>query len=119
MVRRVGVFSWLCVGFLIAVSAFAVLMALGEGGLGLALVMLAVAVRVDMLLENLLQPVRFGDSHNVAPLPILLATTRGGMLAGMIGLVFTAPLLAIVLDARREPKKAGFVDETNAADAGS
>jgi len=100
-------------------GAFAVLMALGEGGVGLALVMLAVAVGVNMVLENLLQPVLLGDSLNIAPLPILLATTLGGMLAGMIGLVLAAPLLAIALDARRELKKSGFFDEPDAADAGT
>ena len=96
-------------------GAFAVLMALGEGGLGLALVMLAVAIGVNLILENLLQPVLLGDSLNVAPLPILLATTLGGMVAGMIGLVLAAPLLAIAMDARRELKKSGFFDEPDAA----
>ena len=96
-------------------GAFAVLMALGEGGLGLALVMLAVAIGVNLILENLLQPVLLGDSLNVAPLPILLATTLGGMVAGMIGLVLAAPLLAIAMDARRELKQSGFFDEPDAA----
>ena len=98
-------------------GAFAVLMALGEGGLGLALVMLAVAVGVNLILENLLRPVLLGDSLNVAPLPILLATTLGGMVAGMVGLVLAAPLLAIARDARRELKKSGFFDEPDAAEA--
>lgn len=92
-------------------GAFAVLMGLGEGGVGLALVMLVVAVGVNLILENLLQPVLLGDSLNVAPLPILLATTLGGMLAGMVGLVLAAPLLAIALDVRRELRKSGFFDE--------
>ena len=56
-----------------------------------------------------------GDSLNLAPLPILLATTLGGMMAGMIGLVLAAPLLAIALDARRELNKAGFFDTGDAA----
>jgi len=96
-------------------GAFAVLMALGDGGLTLAIVMLVVAVGVNLILENLLQPVLLGDSLNVAPLPILLATTLGGMVAGMIGLVLAAPLLAIAMDTRRELKKSGFFDEPDAA----
>ena len=80
-----------------------------------ALVMLAVAIGVNLILENLLQPVLLGDSLNVAPLPILLATTLGGMVAGMIGLVLAAPLLAITMDARRELKKSGFFDEPDGA----
>ena len=96
-------------------GAFAVLMALGEGGPNLAIVMLVVAVGVNTILENLLQPVLLGDSLNLAPLPILLATTLGGMMAGMIGLVLAAPLLAIALDARRELNEAGFFDTGDAA----
>ncbi|MGI9644928.1 MAG: AI-2E family transporter [Ilumatobacteraceae bacterium] len=92
-------------------GAFAVLMALGEGGVGLAVAMLAVTLGVNLLLENLLQPVLVGGSLNIGPLPILLATTLGGMLAGMIGLVLAAPLLAIALDAHRELKSSGFFDE--------
>jgi predicted PurR-regulated permease PerM len=59
--------------------------------------------------------VLLGASLNLAPLPILLATTLGGMMAGMIGLVLAAPLLAIALDARRELKKSGFFDTGDAA----
>lgn len=89
-------------------GAFAVLMALGDGGLGLAVVMLALTLGVNLILENLLQPVLIGDSLSIGPLPILLATTLGGMLAGMVGLVLAAPVLAIVVDSRREMKSAGF-----------
>ena len=92
-------------------GAFAVLMALGEGGLSLALLMLALTLGVNLLLENLLQPVLIGDSLDIGPLPILLATTLGGMVAGMVGLVLAAPLLAITVDARRELKASGFFAE--------
>jgi predicted PurR-regulated permease PerM len=92
-------------------GAFAVLMALGDGGLGVAVAMLAITLATNLLLENLLQPVLIGGSLDIGPLPILLATTLGGMLAGMIGLVVAAPLLAIALDVRRELQAAGFFDE--------
>jgi predicted PurR-regulated permease PerM len=98
-------------------GAFAVLMALGDGGLSLALLMLALTLGVNLILENLLQPVLIGGSLSIGPLPVLLATTFGGMLAGMVGLVLAAPTLAIVLDARRELKAAGFFDEPGAATA--
>jgi len=39
------------------------------------------------------------------------------MLAGMIGLVLAAPLLAIAKDAHRELKKSGFFDEPDAPHA--
>ena len=52
-----------------------------------AIVMLVVTVGVNLILENLLQPVLLGDSPNAAP------------------------LLAVGMDARRELKKSGFFDE--------
>lgn len=92
-------------------GAFAVLMALGEGGVSLALIILGITLAVNILLENMLEPVLLGDSLNIHPLLILLATALGGMIAGMIGLILAAPALAIALDIKRELKKAGFFDE--------
>ena len=37
---------------------------------------------------------------------------HGGMVAGMIGLILAAPVLAIGLDLYRELKEIGFFDET-------
>ncbi len=89
-------------------GAFAVLMGLGEGGVGLAVAMLVVTLFVNLVLENFLQPMLIGGSLNMAPLPILLATTFGGMLAGLLGLVLAAPVLAITSDMARELRKSGF-----------
>ena len=92
-------------------GAFAVLMALGEGGIGLALIVLGITLAVNLLLENLLEPVLLGDSLDIHPLLILLATSLGGIIAGMIGLVLAAPALAIAIDIERELKASGFFDE--------
>ena len=92
-------------------GALAVLMALGDGGLGLALAMLAVALFVNLVLENLLQPVLIGGSLNIGPLTILLVTTLGGMVAGMVGLVLAAPAWAIAVDVHREFRAARTTDE--------
>ena len=92
-------------------GAFAVLMALGEGGIGLALIVLGIALAVNLLLENLLEPVLLGSSLSLHPLLILLATSLGGIIAGMIGLILAAPALAIVIDIERELKAAGFFDD--------
>ena len=89
-------------------GAFAVLMALGEGGIRLALVILAITLVVNLLLENLLEPVLLGGSLDLHPLLILLATSLGGIIAGMMGLILAAPALAIILDIRRELEAAGF-----------
>ena len=93
-------------------GAFAVLMALGEGGIALALIVLAISLSVNLLLENLLEPVLLGGSLNLHPLTILLVTSLGGIIAGMIGLILAAPVVAILVDIKRELKTAGFFDET-------
>jgi predicted PurR-regulated permease PerM len=92
-------------------GALAVLMALGDGGLGTAVAMLAVALFVNLVLENLLQPVLIGGSLNIGPLTILLVTTLGGMVAGMVGLVLAAPAWAIAVDVHREFRAARTADE--------
>jgi predicted PurR-regulated permease PerM len=92
-------------------GAFAVLMALGEGGIGLALIILGVTLAVNLLLENLLEPVLLGGSLDLHPLLILLATSLGGIIAGMIGLILAAPALAILFDIKRELKESGFFDD--------
>lgn len=98
-------------------GAFAVLMALGDGGIGMALAALAIVLVAQVILENLLQPKLLGSSLNLNPLTILLATTLGGMLAGMVGLILAAPVLAIGLDLSKELKAVGFFDDKQAPDA--
>ena len=92
-------------------GAFAVLMALGEGGIGLALAAFALVMVAQLVLENLLEPKLLGSSLNLHPLTILLATTLGGMVAGMIGLILAAPVVAIGVDLKRELTAVGFFDD--------
>jgi predicted PurR-regulated permease PerM len=63
---------------------------------------------VNLLLENLTEPALLGGSLNLHPLPILLATSLGGFVAGMIGLILAAPALAVTLDVKDELTTAGF-----------
>ena len=91
-------------------GAFAVLMALGEGGISLALIVLGISLAVNLLLENLLEPVLLGGSLDLHPLLILLTTSLGGIVAGMIGLILAAPAVAIALNIKAELKTAGFFD---------
>ena len=95
-------------------GAFAVLMALGEGGLGLALAAFALVMVAQLVLENLLEPKLLGSSLNLHPLTILLATTLGGMVAGMVGLILAAPVVAIGVDLKRELTAVGFFDDDTA-----
>ena len=92
-------------------GAFAVLMALGEGGVGLAVAAFALVMVAQLVLENLLEPKLLGSSLNLHPLMILLATTLGGMVAGMIGLILAAPVVAIAVDLKKELTAVGFFDD--------
>ena len=92
-------------------GAFAVLMALGDGGIELAVAAFAVVMVAQVILENLLQPKLLGSGLNVHPLTILLVTTLGGMVAGIVGLILAAPVFAIGRDLLRELKAIGFFDE--------
>ena len=92
-------------------GAFSVLRALGEGGVGLALAAFALVMVAQLVLENLLEPKLLGSSLNLHPLTILLATTLGGMVAGMIGLILAAPVVAIAVDLKKELTAVGFFDD--------
>ena len=97
-------------------GAFAVLMALGEGGIVLALTAFVIVMVAQVVLENLLEPKLLGSSLDLHPLAILLATALGGMVAGMIGLILAAPVLAIGLDLFRELKAVGFFGDEDDAE---
>lgn len=92
-------------------GGFAVLMALGDGGPGPAIASLALVLVVNIGLENLLEPKLLGSSLNLHPLTILLATTLGGMVAGMVGLILAAPVVAIGVDLKKELTAVGFFDD--------
>lgn len=92
-------------------GAFAVLMALGEGGVGLAVAAFALVMVAQLVLENLLEPKLFGSSLNMHPLTILLATTLGGIVAGVIGLILAAPVVAIIVDVKKEPTAVKFFED--------
>jgi predicted PurR-regulated permease PerM len=89
-------------------GAFAVLMGLAGGGVSLAIYALAVVLFVNLVLENLLEPKVMGSSLNLHPVMVLLATVGGGLLAGIVGLILGAPLLAIGRDLFGELRASAF-----------
>ena len=92
-------------------GAFAVLMALGDGGVGMAVAAFAIVMVAQLVLENLLQPKLLGSSLAMSPLAILLVTVFGGLVAGMVGLILAAPVAAIGFDLVRELRTVGFFGE--------
>lgn len=89
-------------------GAFAVLMALSEGGIPLALAALVAVLFVNLVLENLLEPRLIGSSMRLRPVVVLLATVAGGLVAGLVGLILGAPTYAIVSNLLRELRSTGF-----------
>jgi len=88
------------VGALLA-GAFAVLIALGAGGLSTALWMLLVVVLANSLLQNLVTPFAYGAALDVSPLLLLLAALLGAGLAGVVGLALSTPVTALVVHGLR------------------
>lgn len=82
-------------------GAFAVLLAVSEGGIGLAIVALAIVLGSQVLLENLLEPKLVSGFVALPPLLVLLVTTLGGVLFGIVGLILATPTTVITLQAVR------------------
>ncbi|MGI9641302.1 MAG: AI-2E family transporter [Acidimicrobiia bacterium] len=89
-------------------GAFAVVLALSEGGVPLALWSLGVVLFVNLALENLLEPRLMGTSLNMHPIAVLLVTVAGGALGGIVGLILAAPAVAIGRNLWHELQASGF-----------
>jgi putative heme transporter len=73
-------------------GAFAVLIALGTEGTEAAVIMAAVALLGNSVLQQLIQPFVMGATLGLNPLVVLVVTIGAGTLFGMVGLTLAAPL---------------------------
>lgn len=89
-------------------GAFAVLIALGANGLTVALAMLAVTLLANNSLQKLLEPLAFGRALRLHPLVILLVTTAGTLLFGVLGATLAAPVTAVTLRTIKLLRDAGL-----------
>jgi putative heme transporter len=78
-------------------GAFAVLVALGDGGPSAALAMAIVALLANGALQQLVQPLAMGAALGLHPLAVLILTIGGGSLFGIIGLVLAAPIASAIV----------------------
>jgi predicted PurR-regulated permease PerM len=78
----------------VVAGAFAVLLALGSQGTGIAIAMLVVVILANGLLQNLVQPFAMGAALHLNPLVVLVVTIGAGCLFGMLGLVLAAPIVS-------------------------
>jgi len=86
----------------VVAGAFAVLLALGAQGTGVAIAMLVVVILANGLLQNLVQPFAMGSALHLNPLVVLVVTIAAGCLFGMLGLVLAAPLVSAAVRIAKE-----------------
>jgi predicted PurR-regulated permease PerM len=91
-------------GYIPYIGAFlggglAVIVALGDGGLPAAVIMLVVVLASNLLLENFVEPKVMGRSLDIHPLVVLVVTALGGLLGGIVGLILAVPAYVIGRDA--------------------
>lgn len=77
-------------------GTFAVLVALADGGLVIALIVLAIVVGVQQLEGHVLGPVVLGRATEMHPLAVILSLTGGGMVLGVLGAFIAVPIVASV-----------------------
>ncbi|MFZ4718757.1 MAG: AI-2E family transporter [Ilumatobacteraceae bacterium] len=89
-------------------GGLAVLLAVAEGGVSQGVLMLVIVLACNLLLENVLEPRVMGERLAIHPLVVLLATTAGGILGGMVGLILAVPVAALVIDLVRRIRASGI-----------
>jgi predicted PurR-regulated permease PerM len=87
-------------------GAFAVLIAYGSGGLGVALAMLAIVLLANNTIQNLVEPFAFGTRLRLHPLAVLITVTTGTLLFGVMGAILAAPLTSAGVNAYRQLRDA-------------
>ena len=81
----------------VVAGAFAVLLALGSQGTGVAVAMLVIVILANGLLQNIVQPFAMGSALGLNPLVVLVVTIGAGCLFGMLGLVLAAPIVSAIV----------------------
>jgi predicted PurR-regulated permease PerM len=76
-------------------GALAVLVALADGGVVLALSVVALNLAVQQLEGNVLQPIIVGRATALHPLAVIVAITAGGFVFGILGAFLAVPLTAV------------------------
>ena len=92
-------------------GAFAVLLGISEGGIGLGLVALAIVLFVQFVLENVIEPKIVGEFVDMHPLIVLIVTILGGAFGGFVGLVLAVPIATAIIETVRILKRRGYFDD--------
>ncbi len=102
-------------GYIPYIGAFlggglAVIVALGDGGLPDAVIMLVIVLASNLLLENFVEPKVMGRSLDIHPLVVLVATALGGLLGGIVGLLLAVPAYVVARSAITRFRSRGIAD---------
>jgi predicted PurR-regulated permease PerM len=102
-------------GYIPYIGAFlggglAVVIALGEGGLTTAAIMLVVVVASNLLLENFVEPRVMGRTLDIHPLIVLVVTALGGIVGGIVGLILAVPAWVVATEGIARLRRHGFFD---------
>ena len=102
-------------GYIPYIGAFlggglAVIIALGEGGIGTAVVMLLIVLAANLLVENFIEPKVMGKSLDIHPLVVLVVTALGGLLGGIVGLILAVPFYVILRSGIDRLRSGGYVE---------
>ena len=100
-------------GYIPYIGAFiggglAVIIALGDGGIGVAAIMLVIVLASNLMLENFVEPKVMGRTLDIHPLVVLVVTALGGFLAGIVGLILAVPFTVIAGNAIGRLRSRGF-----------
>jgi predicted PurR-regulated permease PerM len=87
-------------------GAFAVVLTLGANGTTDALIMLAIVILANGLLQNLVQPFAMGAALDLHPLVVLIVTIGSGCVFGTLGLILAAPLTSAAVHINRQLTRA-------------
>ncbi|MGH9214546.1 MAG: AI-2E family transporter [Acidimicrobiales bacterium] len=103
-------------GYIPYIGAFlggglAVIVALGDGGLTEAALMLVVVLVANLALENFVEPKVMGRTLDVHALVVLVVTALGGLLGGIVGLILAVPAWVIAGNAIGRLRSRGVVDQ--------
>ena len=103
-------------GYIPYIGAFlggglAVIVALGDGGVDKAVIMLLAVAASNLLLENFVEPKVMGRTLDIHPLIVLVVTALGGLIGGIVGLILAVPAFVIAADGISRLRSKGVLDE--------
>ncbi len=95
-------------------GAFAVLIALGAGGVETALIILVAVIVSNGVLQSVVNSWALGSMLKIHPLIIFLVTIIAGMTGGVLLMILAVPLIVIVIQVGNQLRREGVFSESRA-----